>query len=140
MKKRTATTFHFDLSYKEAKRLNQCKGASVFKGLATRTNAFDEVRLQFHIVKDSHYQMESAFSVCKEIFTSFGHTLPKLVFTNYPYRDKSFFWSMFSNLKHINVTTTTRNNNGKPSSRDTNISNELIASVQVSMDDWVFFQ
>ena len=67
--------------------------------------------------------MESSFSVYKEMFTSFGHALPKLVFTDDPYRDKNFFCRMCSNLKDINFTATTKNNNDKSSSRVINHSN-----------------
>ena len=90
---------HFDVSYKEAKRLHQHKGAGVFKGLATGTNSFGEVRMQFHVVTDSHDQMSSTLSAYKETCTSCGKSSPNLVVTKNPYRDKNFFNIMFPNLK-----------------------------------------
>ena len=89
----------FYFFYKEAKRLHQHKGSSVFKGLATGTNSFGEVRRQIHVVNDSHEQMSSVLSACKETFTSYGQFLSSLVFTGNPYRDKNFFNKMFHNLQ-----------------------------------------
>ena len=43
MKKRIASTLHFDASCKEVKRLHQCKETSAFKGLPTGANSFGEV-------------------------------------------------------------------------------------------------
>ena len=141
MKKRIATTLYFDVSYKEAKRLHQYKGTSIFKGLAKGTNFFDEVRLQFYIVTDLHNQMESAISVYKDLCASFGYTLPKLVFTDDSHRDKNFFYSMLPTLKDNNFTTNNNNNNNssnKHASRDITSSNIQTAPTQFSIDNCIY--
>jgi hypothetical protein len=66
VKKRGATRLHWDVSYKEAKHLCQYKGKPVFKGLVTATNEHGEIRIQFHIVTDSHEQMSAAIAAFRQ--------------------------------------------------------------------------
>ena len=137
MKKRTATALYFDVSYKEAKRLDQYKGASALKGLARGTNSFSEVHLQFHIATDLHDQMESAISACKNSYASFGHALSKLVFTNDPYRDKSFFYNIFPTMQDNNFITTNDNISNEHASRDINSSNAQTTPTLFSIDNYI---
>ena len=73
VKRRGAETLTWDVSYKEAKHLYQYKGNPVFKGLVTEINEIGEVCLQFHIVLDSHDQMESAIEAVKQTTSEKRH-------------------------------------------------------------------
>ena len=55
--------------------------------------------MQFHVVPDSHEQMSSVLSACKETCASYCYDFHILVFTDNPYHDKNFFNTMFPNLK-----------------------------------------
>jgi hypothetical protein len=59
VKKRGANHLSTDVSYKEPKNLCQHKGHSIFNGLVTATNEIGEVRLQYHVVSDSHDQSKT---------------------------------------------------------------------------------
>ena len=61
VKIRGAFRIAIDVSYKEAKKLCRVGGKAVYVGLVTGVNEIGEVRLQFHIVSDSHEQMRAAF-------------------------------------------------------------------------------
>ena len=54
VKKRGALRLAIDVSYKEAKKLCRVGGKAVYVGLVTGVNEVGEIRLQFHIVSDSH--------------------------------------------------------------------------------------
>ena len=54
--------------------------------------------MQFHMLTDSHEQMSSLLSSCKETCASYGHAFPRSFFTDDPYRDKNFFITIFPHL------------------------------------------
>jgi len=98
VKKRGATRLHWDVSYKEAKHLCQYKGKPVFKGLVTATNEHGEIRIQFHIVTDSHEQMSAAIAAFRQTTEAYGQPPVKLFFTDNPSGDKAFFQSAIPSL------------------------------------------
>ena len=71
----------------------------MLKCFATGTSTFGEARIEFHVTTDSHEQISSDLSACKESCTSFGRALQKLVFTDDLYRDKIFFNEIIPNLQ-----------------------------------------
>ena len=91
VKKRGATRLHWDVSYKEAKHLCQYKGKQVYKGLVTATNEYGEIRVQFHIVTDSHEQMSAAIAAFRQTTEAYGQPPVKLFSTDNPSADKAFF-------------------------------------------------
>mmetsp|Transcript_1711 Transcript_1711/g.4812 ORF Transcript_1711/g.4812 Transcript_1711/m.4812 type:complete len:87 (-) Transcript_1711:645-905(-) len=57
VKKRGITKLCIDVSYKQAKLLFSYSGQAVYHALVTGTNKFAEIRIQFHVVTDSHDQL-----------------------------------------------------------------------------------
>ena len=88
-KKRVVSALHFDMSWKEEKRLHQWQGNIIFKGLATEAKYFGKVLDKFDIVLDSHEKIKALLAARKIICSSFRHKLPKLAFTNDPFRDRT---------------------------------------------------
>ena len=99
VKKRGGTVLSIDASYKTAKHMCQYKGEPVFKALVTVTNEFGEIRMQFHVVSDSHEQMEAAFESFLQTTKEYGYPPVQLAFTDNPTRDKAFLLSKFPSLK-----------------------------------------
>jgi hypothetical protein len=59
VKKRGAKMLSCDASYKMSKHLCQYRGEPIFRGLVTMTNEIGEVRIQHHVVLDSHDQIKT---------------------------------------------------------------------------------
>ena len=91
IKKRGADRLHWDASYKEAMRLGQYHGESIFRALITATNHVGEIRFQFHVVTDRHDQMTSQIETLLEMLHAYGHKMPELLTTDKPAEDKAFF-------------------------------------------------
>ena len=91
VKKRSCDDLKWDASYKEAKHLAQHHGSSIFKALVTGTNTLGEVRVQFHVVSDSHEQMRSQLQALLETLTAYGQQHPRRLATDKPWEDKGFF-------------------------------------------------
>ena len=89
-------TLHWDASYKEPGVLCQHHGKSQFRALITGTNELGEIRVQFHVVTDSHDQMERALASMCETTRAYGQQLPTLVFTDNVVGDKAFFEAYFN--------------------------------------------
>ena len=81
VKKRGATTLHWDVSYKEAKNLCNYLGQPIYHGLVTALNEFGEIRIQFHIYTDGHDQMEAALNAFKTTTKMYGMPEVRLFFT-----------------------------------------------------------
>jgi hypothetical protein len=99
VKKRGATTLHWDVSYKEAKHLCLYRGRPVFKGLVTAMNEVGEVRFQFHVYSDSHEQMKSALEAFKGTTSSLGLPEVRLFFTDNPSGDRQFYLRQLPSLQ-----------------------------------------
>jgi hypothetical protein len=99
VKKRGGEMYSMDVSYKSAKHMCNYKGEPVFKGLVTVTNEFGEIRMQFHVVSDSHEQMVAAFESFLKTTKEYGYPPMKLMFTDNPARDKAFLLNMFPSLQ-----------------------------------------
>jgi hypothetical protein len=97
VKKRGGEMYSMDVSYKSARHMCNYKGEPVFKGLVTVTNEFGEIRMQFHVVSDSHEQMVAAFESFLKTTKEYGYPPMKLMFTDNPARDKAFLLNMFGN-------------------------------------------
>ena len=91
VKKRGARRLHWDVSYKEAKHLCQYKGKAVYKGLVTGTNEYGEIRIQFHVVTDSHEQMRAAIAAFRQTTEAYGQPSVDLFSTDNPSGDRAFF-------------------------------------------------
>jgi hypothetical protein len=76
VKKRGATSLHWDVSYKEAKHISRVRGQPVFKGLVTAMNEFGEIRIQFHVYTDSHEQMTAVLEAFKHTTEALGQQPP----------------------------------------------------------------
>ena len=63
VKKRCGAHLKWDVSYKEAKHLAQYKGQSLYHGLVSAMNEFNETRLQFHVVTDGQDQFVGPIQV-----------------------------------------------------------------------------
>jgi len=98
LKKRPAKWLRWDVSYKEAKKLCRYKGSAIFKGLVTACNELGEVRLQFHVVTDSHEQMMNALAAYRETIMLLGQEMPEIVFTDNPASDYYFFCEQLPSL------------------------------------------
>ncbi|KAL3770800.1 hypothetical protein ACHAWU_006359 [Discostella pseudostelligera] len=99
VKKRGATTLHWDVSYKEAKHLCLYRGRPVFKGLVTAMNEVGEVRIQFHIYSDSHEQMKSALEAFMGTTSSLGLPSVRLFYTDNPGGDRQFYMRQLPSLQ-----------------------------------------
>jgi hypothetical protein len=99
VKKRGATTLHWDVSYKEAKHLCLYRGRPVFQGLVTAMNEVGEVRMQFHIYSDSHEQMKSAIEAFKRTTSSLGLPDVRLFYTDNPGGDRLFYLRQLPSLQ-----------------------------------------
>lgn len=91
VKKRGITKLCIDASYKEAKLLFSYNGKAVYHALVTGTNEFGEIRIQFHVVTDSHDQLLEAIKQMEATLKEYGHGPITLVFTDKPAEDKQFF-------------------------------------------------
>jgi len=91
LKKRPAKWLRWDVSYKEPKKLCRYKGSPIFKGLVTACNELGEMRLQFHVVTDSHDQMVNALAAYKDTVGHLGQEMPEIVFSDNPSSDYYFF-------------------------------------------------
>ena len=103
VKKRGAITLSADASYKEAKHLCQYRGKSIFNGLITMTNDVGEVRVQHHVVSDSHDQIKPPMEAFKNTSTEYGIPHPKIVSTDDPMRDYKFFLGLLESLRDSKV-------------------------------------
>lgn len=99
VKKRGATTLHWDVPYKEAKHLCLYRGRPVFKGLVTAMNEVGEVRIQFHIYSDSHEQMKSALEAFICTTSSLGLPDVRLFYTDNPGGDRQFYLRQLLSLQ-----------------------------------------
>ena len=93
--------------------------------------------IRFHLVTNSHEQISSALSAHKDMCASFGHALPRLVFTDCPYRNENFFNSMFPNLQDTSHATSNNSANANEIKVENNNINSTLPSVQLSIDDCV---
>lgn len=98
VKKRGGTMLSIDVSYKTAKHMCQYKGQPIFKGLVTVTNEFGEIRMQFHVVSDSHEQLEAALESFLKTTDEYGYPPVTIVSTDNPTRDKAFLLNMFPSV------------------------------------------
>ena len=94
VKKRGAEILKWDVSYKEAKHLCQYHGQGIFRGLVTGTNELGEIRVQFHVVSDSHEQMESQLRALTATLQAYGKPLTRMVFGDKPAEENLFFLRM----------------------------------------------
>eukprot|EP00956_Cyclotella_meneghiniana_P003609 scaffold4428_cov57-Cyclotella_meneghiniana.AAC.1 len=99
VKKRGATVLSSDVSYKEARNLCQHKGHAVYNGLDTKTNECGEVRLQYHVVSDSHEQSVAPLEAFKQTSMEYGLPLPRIIHTDDPSRDCNFYLNSFESLQ-----------------------------------------
>ena len=99
VKKRGALRLSIDVSYKEAKKLCRVGGKAVYTGLVTAVNEYGEVRLQFHIVSDSHEQLMSAFEAFKKTTEAYGLPPLQLLSTDNPTRDSAMAKEVFPSLQ-----------------------------------------
>ena len=100
VKKRGANSFATDVSYKVNKHLAMHKGNPIFKGYVTITNEFDEVRIQHHVLSDSHEQMKPSLEAYRNTSTAFGFAHPTTIYTDNPMRDRVFFLGEFESLRN----------------------------------------
>ena len=77
----------------------QYQGNSIFKGLVTATNEVGEVRLQFHVVSDSHDQAKTPLDAFKQTTAEYGLPQPQIVSTDNPTRDYNFFLNSLESLR-----------------------------------------
>jgi hypothetical protein len=101
VKKRGAVRLHWDVSYKEAKHLCRYKGHPVFKGLVTATNEHGEIRVQFHVVTDSHDQMEAAIISMVRTMQAYGQELTTHVFSDNVPSDKPFMLDTLPSVRAV---------------------------------------
>ena len=99
VKKRGASTLHWDVSYKEAKHICRVRGKAVFKGLVTATNEIGEVRIQFHVFTDSHEQMKAALEAFHHTTQSLGQPPVKYFWTDNPTGDKGYFLEQIPSVR-----------------------------------------
>lgn len=99
VKKRGATTLHWDVSYKEAKHLYRVRGQPIFKGLVTAMNEFGEIRIQFHVYTDSHEQMQAALEAFMRTTEALGQPPMKYFWTDNPTGDRRYFLECIPSLK-----------------------------------------
>jgi hypothetical protein len=90
VKKRGAERLSIDVSYKSAKHMCQYKGEPIFKGLLTATNEYGEIRIQFHVISDSHEQMNAAFESFLKTTNEYGYPDLKLITTDNPAKDRAY--------------------------------------------------
>lgn len=100
VKKRGANSFATDVSYKVNKHLAMHKGNPIFKGYVTITNEFGEVRIQHHVLSDSHEQMKPSLEAYRNTSTAFGFAHPTTIYTDNPMRDRVFFLGEFESLRN----------------------------------------
>ena len=98
VKKRGAIRLAIDVSYKEAKKLCRVGGKAVYVGLVTGLNEVGEVRLQFHIVSDSHEQMRAAFEAFKKTAEAYGLPPLEVYSTDNPSGDSRMAKEVFPSL------------------------------------------
>ena len=67
--------------------------------MVTVSNEIGEVIMCFHVVTDSHDQIDSAIETHKNDFTVNGHSLLIHIFTDKPFRDKDFVTNQLPSLK-----------------------------------------
>ena len=99
VKKRCCTDLKWDASYKEAKHLAQYHGSSIFTALVTGTNRLGEVRVQFHVVSDSHEQMVKQIAALLSTLSAYGMEHPRRLATDKPAEDKAFFQQQIPSLR-----------------------------------------
>ena len=100
VKKRGAKTLAVDVSYKSSSNMHKVKtGASVFKGLVTGTNDIGEVRIQHHVVSDSHDQMKAPLEAFIQTTEKYGLPQPQIVSTDNPSRDNNHLMETFKSLR-----------------------------------------
>ncbi len=99
VKKRGATTLHWDVSYKEAKHLYRVRGQPIFKGLVTAMNEYGEIRIQFHVYTDSHEQMTAALEAFMRTTEALGQPPVKYFWTDNPTGDRRYFLQHFPSLQ-----------------------------------------
>jgi hypothetical protein len=99
VKKRGAKSLHPDTSYKEGKNLCQWRGKSIFNGLETVLTEVGEVRIQHHVVSDSHDQKTTPLEAFKKTTQEYGLPQPQLIFTDNPSRDYNFYFNMFESIQ-----------------------------------------
>ena len=99
-KKRGGLRLAIDASFKSAGHMSKVKGgASVFNGLITATNEHGEVRIQHHVVSDSHDQMKAPLQAFSQTTKEYGLPPPELASTDNPSRDTKFLLETFESLR-----------------------------------------
>lgn len=80
--------------------------------------------------------MTLALSACKDTCRSFGYTLPKLVFTDDPYRDKIFFNEIFPILQDTSNAANRNCTNSNEILIEYNHISSIISGTLLSIDDY----
>ena len=94
-----ATSLCWDVSHnKEANNLCNFKGQSIYHGLVSAMNEFNEIQIQFHVYADSHDQKKAALHAFNTTQRMYVMADVRLFFTDNPKLDRCFFSLQISSL------------------------------------------
>ncbi|KAF7720804.1 hypothetical protein EC973_006061 [Apophysomyces ossiformis] len=94
-----ANIVHVNHSHKVTKHLCKLDGVKIFEGLFTMTNEIEEIHIQHFVPSTSMDYVKKSLDDMKLSLISFGHSMPKVLFTDKVDYDKKFFEMQFESLK-----------------------------------------
>lgn len=87
-----------DHSFKFPKKMAKIEDVSVFSGLYTVTNEYEEIVLQVLVPSKALAYLRYSFQKMRDAYSYYGHTLPVAFFTDNVKGDRSFLEEMFESL------------------------------------------
>ena len=94
-----ATYLKGDHSFKIIKLIGKIEGSSIFTALYTIVNEYEEVRLQYLVPTKSLNHLKYAFNALRRSLQYYGHSQPKIFFTDNVRGDKATLESVWESLK-----------------------------------------
>lgn len=88
-----------DHSFKFSKHMAKIEDTSVFTGLYTMTNEYEEIVQQLLVPSKSLVYLKHSFEKMREAYSDYGHEMPVAFFTDNVKGDKAFVESVFESLK-----------------------------------------
>lgn len=98
-----------DHSFKIIKKIAKVGGKPVFQALYTVCNEYEEVRAMAFVPTKGHAHVKPLLCALKRSYELYGHTMPKIVFTDNVVGDQKLFEDIFPSLiidvKHVDDVT-----------------------------------
>jgi hypothetical protein len=97
----TFVIFNFNTEshyYQITKQIMKVNGETVFSATLTVTNQIGQIRVLAFVATKSHTEFESALINMRNSLKMYGHSQPKVFYTDNPAADKQFLESTFESL------------------------------------------